>query len=69
MFSSLISYSDAFVWYVSEGRKLFLAYANEKSSFGTCSFTLKYDPFLWESLNIDKCTWNKNVHKYKVKAG
>lgn len=42
---------------------------NEKSSFGTCSFTLKYEPFLWESLNIDKCTWNKNVHKYKVKAG
>ena len=28
-----------------------------------------YDPFLWESLKVHKNTWNKNVHKYEVKAG
>lgn len=46
MFSSSISCFDAFVWYVSEGGKLFLAHTNEKPSFDTCGFTLKYNPLL-----------------------
>lgn len=59
MFSSSISCFDAFVWYVSEGGKLFLAHTNEKPSFDTCGFTVKYDPSLGETCNVDKCTWNK----------